>query len=218
MKVGTDGVLLGTWTDSSNVKAILDIGTGTGLIALMLAQKNRHANIHAIDISPDAIEQAEDNICESPFSEQITCQVISLQDFGKQYTQKYDLIVSNPPFFIQSLKSPDRGRSLARHTDSLLIEELISISSTLLNADGRLSIIYPYEHKDTLIKLAVENGLSPYRITHVYPTPGSSAKRILLELSKSTLPLLETTLVIEKERHHYSDDFQSLVKDFYLKL
>ena len=215
MKVGTDGVLLGAWTDISGCNKILDVGTGTGLIAMMCAQRNRKASIDAIDIDNEAIEQAKDNIKSSPFGERISCIKSSLQDHYKQTQTKYDLIVSNPPFFTQSLKSPDRERTLARHNDSLSVDELVSISTGLLTDKGRLSVIYPFEYKETLIRLAKEYKLCAVRITNVYPTLSSIPKRVLMELSKEELPVVENDLTIEKERHVYSDEFVGLVKDFY---
>lgn len=218
MKVGTDGVLLGAWSDVSEANTALDIGTGTGLIAMMIAQRNQYIVTDAIDIDRDAIEQAEENIRQSPFHSRIRCYQSSLQSFNGQCQKKYDAIVSNPPFFAQSLKSPDGGRTLARHTDSLQMEELMGISSDFLSDKGKLSIIYPFEYKELLVQQATKSGLYVSRITNVYPTPSSPAKRILMELSKNNLPQIESNLIIEKERHIYSDEFMALVKDFYLKM
>jgi len=218
MKVGTDGVLLGVWTNIRNAGTALDIGTGTGLVALMLAQRNSHIVIDTIDIDSNAIEQATENVKQSPFSSQIRCYNITLQSFSERYTHKYDIIVSNPPYFTQSLKSPDKGRTLARHTDSLPMEELIRISSTLLTDSGRLSVIYPFEYKELLLAQAKESGLSASRITNVYPTPMAEPKRVLMELSKIETTAVENDLIIEQERHVYSEEFTALVKDFYLRL
>lgn len=218
MKVGTDGVLLGAWCDVSQAKTALDIGTGTGLIGLMMAQRNADIITDAIDIDISAIKQAKGNIVQSPFASRIKCHHISLQSFKEHCLAKYDIIVSNPPFFVQSLKSPDKNRTLARHTDSLQMEELIGIASGLLSDRGKLSVIYPYEYKDSLIRLASNSGLYISRITNVYPTPSSLPKRVLIEFSKTELLLTENDLIIEKARHIYSDEFTALVKDFYLKL
>lgn len=218
MKVGTDGVLLGMWANISHATKALDIGTGTGLIALMLAQRNSGLEIDAIDINKEAIEQATENIKNSPFRNQITCFHSSLQDFVIKQKEKYDLIVSNPPFFKQSLKSPCENRTLARHTDSLYIEELLELSSDLLSEQGKFSIIYPYGDKELILKLASKNKLHISHITDVIPTPSSPPKRILVEFSKTeTIPVIDS-LVIEKERHVYSEEFIKLAKDFYLKL
>lgn len=218
MKVGTDGVLLGAWANASGAGTALDIGTGTGLIALMIAQRNTNALIDAIDIDLDAVAQAKDNINNSPFSSRIACFNTSLQDFQEQTDRKYDLIVSNPPFFIQSLKSPVWSRTLARHTDSLTMKDLIRGASLLLSERGRLSIIYPYEYKDELQLLAQQSGLFTSYIVNVYPTDDSSPKRVLMEFSKVVSDFSESNLVIEKKRHVYSDEYAALTKDFYLKL
>lgn len=219
MKVGTDGVLLGAWVDTTNARSALDIGTGTGLIALMLAQRNPLLQINAIDTDTDAVLQATDNINRSPFPERISCRQISLQEYAANFAHTYDLIVSNPPFYRNSLKSPDLKRTQARHTDSLTPEELITLSSYMLSPTGRLTLIYPAEYKDELINLGLRNNLVVSRITNVYPTPNTtSAKRVLIELSNRDIPFRETNLIIESQRHVYSDDFAQLVRDFYLKM
>lgn len=217
MKVGTDGVLLGAWVNVSGDN-ILDIGTGTGLISLMMAQRNGKAVIDAIDIDSDAVSQANDNIENSPFSNRINSWNASLQEFCSKVEKRYDVIVSNPPFFVQSLKSPNKERSLARHTDSLSVEDLIGLSASLLSQAGRMSFIYPFDYKVELIKLAEQYKLSVSRITNVFPTPDSVPKRILIELSKEEATPIENDLIIEKARHVYSDGFTALLKDFYLKM
>lgn len=214
MKVGTDGVLLGAWVDVSNVKTALDIGTGTGLISLMMAQRNSSLSINAIDIDTGAILQAKININQSPFANNTHIQETALQHLDTE--TKYDVIVSNPPFFNDSLKSTDKQRNLARHTDSLSAEDLIHHASMLLNDSGKLSLIYPYEYKETLINLASEYKMSISRVTSVLPTPNAAPKRILIELSKQKSKLTETELILEVDRHVYSTEFQELVKDFYL--
>lgn len=218
MKVGTDGVLLGSWTDVSEATNILDIGMGTGLISLMLAQRccNR-VSIDAIDIDEDAFLQTQQNIKISPF-DNIICKHTSLQDYVSMAEKRYDIIVSNPPYFSLSLRSPDKQRTLARHTDSLDMKDLFLCSLKLLREKGKLSIVYPYDEKNNLINLAQKLGFYVSRITNAYPTPQSLPKRILLEFSLIKEDIEETNLVIEKERHVYSAEFEALAKDFYLKL
>ena len=216
MKVGTDGVLLGAWTDLNHSRHILDIGTGTGLIALMLAQRCPDACITAIDIDADAIGQAKENIQASPWKERVEA---VLQDVCT-YTEQgvFDTIVSNPPYFINSLKCTDIQRNTARHTDTLDAERLISKVSELLTPDGCFSIILPAEQTDSLLSLAESQGLYPSRQTWVITRPGLSPKRILLEFRKTHTILQSDELVIELERHVYSEDYIALTKDFYLKL
>lgn len=219
MKVGTDGVLLGAWTAIDDISSILDVGTGTGLVAMMLAQRlsDRSLVIEAIDIDHDAIDQARQNASEAGF-ENIKVERFSLQSYVEQTDRKYDLIVSNPPFFVSSLQSPDDKRTLARHASSLSMEELICCSRKLLSKNGRLSIIYPYQCKATLVNLADQYNFYISRITDVYPTPVTKPKRILMELSVQKRDLEENSIVIEVQRHQYSREFICLVKDFYLKL
>lgn len=217
MKVGTDGVLLGAWTNVSDSERILDVGSGSGLISLMLAQRNPKAIIHAIDIDKDAIEQTRINIESSLFVDRISSECISLADHVENDTDKYDLIVSNPPFFIDSLKSPDGKRSKARHTDTLMVEDLVKDASELLTAKGKISLIYPIGYKEKLLPLAEENTLFVTRVTDVYSTPRSNPKRVLIELSKEDRRVEESELIIETDRHIYSDQFIDLLRDFYLK-
>lgn len=218
MKVGTDGVLLGAWADIANHTSFLDIGCGSGLIALMIAQRTSDLlPIHAIDIEKDAVDQTKENIIKSPFKN-IICSETSLQDLVKRSTLKYDCIISNPPYFVSSLKSPQKQRTLARHSDSLSVEELISCSVGLLSERGCMSFIYPYTERDNLLRLADENKLCVSRLTKVYPTPGSNPKRLLIEFSVENKDIIADDLVVEIARHHYSNEFTQLVKDFYLKM
>lgn len=218
MKVGTDGVLLGAWANVGGAKRLLDIGTGSGLIALMLAQRNPEAHITAIDIDENAVSQAEENINRSPFAKRIQCYKMSLQDHVNNRDKNYDHIISNPPFFINSLKSTDRHRTIARHADTLSTDHLLKCTSRMLSLNGKLSIIYPYENKMRLIERMSLYAFHPTRITNIYPTPKSRPKRILIELSKTAKSIIENELVIEEERHNYSQAFRELVSEFYLKV
>lgn len=216
MKVGTDGVLLGAWTDVNHSQRMLDIGTGTGLIALMLAQRCPQASITAIDIDIDAVGQAQENVLLSPWSDRVE---VKLQDICKYLTDKhFDTIVSNPPYFIDSLKCPDNQRNTARHTDTLDAERLLESVSRLLTDDGRFSIILPAEQTDLLIQTAYTQGLYPSRKTTVITRPGLSPKRILMEFQKTKEAFQPDELIIELERHVYSEGYIALTKDFYLKM
>ena len=216
MKVGTDGVLLGAWTDVSHSYRLLDIGTGTGLIALMLAQRCPKASITAIDIDAEAVEQARENVLLSPWSDRVE---VALQDICKYLTDKhFDTIVSNPPYFIDSLKCPDSQRNTARHTDTLDAGRLLASVAQLLTDEGRFSIILPAEQTDLLIQTARTKGLYPSRHTAVITRPGLSPKRVLMEFQKTEKTFQTDELVIELERHVYSEDYIALTKEFYLKM
>ena len=224
MKVGTDGVLLGAWTPvhlpfNHLPFTILDVGTGSGLIALMLAQRCPEAQIDAIDIDEAAVEQARENAQISNFKFQISNFVSRLQDWKPQ--TKYDLIVSNPPYFQNSLKNPDKGRELARHTDTLSYAELIHHSVRLLNENGQLALILPAEAETEIRALAQSAGLHLTRATRVYSKENKPAKRTLmafekLKIKNYELKIIEDTLVLEDEKGGRSAAYSELTKDFYL--
>lgn len=218
MKVGIDGVLLGVWACVMNINRILDIGTGTGLIALILAQRS-NSHIDAIDIDKDAVLQASENVNKSPWGNRINVQKMSLQNFAVSTTQRYDLIISNPPYFVNSLKSPSEDRTNARHTDSLSHEELIKNAMILLAPLGKICIILPVIEALQCKYFALDKGLYCTREVFVIPKPNAPPKRILMEFSLKPHQKEVSELVIESnERHHYSDEFTLLAKDFYLKL
>ena len=218
MKVGTDGVLLGAWTNILNAHYVLDIGTGTGLIALMLAQRCG-AVIDAIDIDKDACEQAKENVAASPFNKQIHVYHTPLAEYIPLEGRRYNLIVSNPPYFVNSLKCPDKKRQTARHTDTLPLSELLQKCRQLLTTDGRLALILPYEQKERLLELSQEAYFYLLRETDVCPTPKSQPKRVLVELAVQPVEHPQSNLLtIEQERHCYTEEFQAMVRDFYLKL
>ena len=216
MKVGTDGVLLGAWTNVDHSHRLLDVGTGTGLIALMLAQRCPQAYITAIDIDTEAVEQARENTLSSPWKDRVE---VLLQDICTFPTnQQFDTIVSNPPYFIDSLKCPDSQRNTARHTDTLDATRLLESVARLLTDDGRFSIILPAEQTDLLIQTAHFQGLYPSRQTAVITRPGLPPKRILMEFQKTKEAFHTDELIIELERHVYSEGYIALTKDFYLKM
>ncbi|MDR3653567.1 MAG: methyltransferase [Paludibacter sp.] len=219
MKVGIDAVLLGVWASVDKAKEILDIGTGSGLIALMLAQRNPNSFVDAIDIDTNAILQATENVNQSPWPNRISMQQISLQQFALTSKKRYDLIVSNPPYFINSLKAPSESRTNARHTELLTHEELIENAIKLLHPEGRICIILPVNEGMECIDFTLKNGLTCSKRVVIFPKPTAGAKRLLLEfcLQKGQTDVSE--LVIEsEERHHYSPEFTELAKNFYLKL
>ncbi len=222
MKVGTDGVLLGAWCPftSHSPHRILDIGTGSGLIALMLAQRLSQDNMYmmdAIDIDPNAITQAKKNFNSSPWNEHLHAHQCALQDWHPN-SDLYDLIVSNPPFFVNSLKTPDAARTMARHTDSISFEELIYHSSQLLADKGIFALILPYEHKQTILSLAQTHHLYLHSMTDVHTRDGVAAKRILLAFEKNVSPSIirKDRLVLSYDGNTRSPEYANLCKEFYL--
>lgn len=216
MKVGTDGVLLGAWADVGNTHRILDVGTGTGLIALMLAQRSKVA-ITAIEIDEQATLQAIANVAGSLFSHQVSVIHSSLKDFMLADTSSYDVIVSNPPYFHNSLKTSIESRNLARHTDSLSPEELIEACFRLLSPNGRFYTILPTQTANSFIEKARIRGLFCTKKTEVFPREGMPSKRIMLQFEWNERLCEENVLVIETEkRHQYTDAFKKLTEEYYL--
>lgn len=216
MKVGTDAVLIGSWVNALNSKTILDIGTGTGIIALMLAQKSG-ARIDAIDIDNNAFEQAQENINSCNWKDRITAHHISLQQFVTECTQKYDLIVSNPPYFVDSSKAIEESRSNARHTDQLGYNELLDGVLNLLNPNGKFYIILPTKEGESFRELAEENKFYLTKLTRVITRADKPEKRLLMRFEFIRRTFSESSIVIEKdERHSYTDEYKELTKDYYL--
>lgn len=217
MKVGTDGVLLGAWAEGGN--RILDIGTGSGLIALMMAQRHAHAQIAAIDIDHDAACQARLNVAGSPFADRIDVWEASLQTFASQHAESssFDSIVSNPPYFTNGLRNPDRQRSVARHTDTLPFRELFQGVSLLLAADGVFCLITPTECLSEMEAEASLSGLFLHKQTSIRTTLGKAAKRHLVAFRKT--PATPSELreeLLQDGQGHRSEWYQELTKDFYL--
>jgi len=218
MKVGMDGVLLGAWTDPSGATRILDIGAGTGLIALMMAQKNNLAQIDAIEVDQDAFNEAVQNIQLSNWVERIHPKLCSFQIFAERTDRKYDLIVSNPPFFTNGVKAPVENRAQARHSDSLPLDVLISGAANRLAEKGRITLVLPIENLPEIGALADSNKLFISRLCRVKPNPIKADFRILIELTNEECTIQEENLMIEFEKHHdYTPEYKALTKDFYLK-
>ena len=214
MKVGTDGVLLGAWANSDNVKRILDIGTGTGVIALQMAQRNPIAHIHAVEIDDTAAKRARANFDISPWAERLTVEQTAVQEF--EPSEKFDLIVSNPPYFVDSLLPPDAKRSTARHTHDLTFEELDNAVCRLLDENGRFALILPITEFEKYLALTQ---LHLVRRCDVCPVEGGAIKRIMGEFAKQPTTEIEIeNIAIERGRRgDYTDDYRALTKDFYLK-
>lgn len=220
MKVGIDGVLLGAWAPiHHHDKQLLDIGTGSGLIALMLAQRNSAANITAIDIDENACRQAEINFQSSPWNDRLIAKKIDLFEFQISDDMRYDLIVSNPPFFVNSMKAGNDARTTARHTVHLSHETFILKSLKLIKETGRICLILPVTEGLQCIQFAARHHIFCYQQVFVHPKPGTEAKRLLIELGLQETSCNIGDLTIESElRHHYSPEFSKLASEFYLKL
>ncbi len=214
MKVGTDGVLLGSWTDISTTRSILDVGTGTGILALMMAQRGQ-AQVEAVEIDAASARQALQNFENSPWPDRLSLFHEPFQEYVTR-GKRHDLIVCNPPFFSNSLQSHDPARSLSRHDSSLNMAEFFYLSSSILNPGGRLCVILPNDKKQGALKQALINGLFPYQELEVKGSPQGKAKRVLLEFGGKERALHRETLVIEQERHVYTREFIKLTRDFYL--
>jgi len=219
MKVGTDGVLLGAWAElNKNLKSILDIGTGTGLIALQIAQRIDCETIDALEIESNAFEQAVENFENSDWRDRLFCYHTSLQEFANEIEEKYDLIISNPPYYNDTFKNIENKRALARHTVTLSFNALLSSSAKLLSEFGTCAFIVPYKEEDVFIKIAKDNKLFPQRITRVRGNINTNFKRSLLQFSFSNLNPAIDELAIEIERHVFTEKYKNLVKDFYINL
>jgi len=217
MKVGTDGVLLGAWSEFKSAEKILDVGTGTGLIALMAAQKkNKIAQIYAVEIDSEAAQQAAYNFKISPWKNRLD---ITQQDF-KTYNPEFlfDVIVSNPPYFEEQFFSDNKKRNTARHTVNLNLTDLLQKSKSLLKPNGSIFLILPYNNKKNLLQTAKNLDLFPTKITYVKGNKETKIKRILVQLQPFFKPLKVDELIIEVDRHKYTQKYIDLTKDFYLKM
>ena len=220
MKVGTDGVLLGVLAPTIDSGRILDIGTGTGLVGIMLSQRCPQAMVTGVELDANAAKQAEENATSTGWKIKIINK--SIQDFSFQCEEKFDLIVSNPPYFINSLKAPEKNRNTARHTDELSFEELIESAEKLLSEEGKFSVIIPYSEEENFIGIANKRNLIAESSVRIIPKVGKEPKRSVITFcrckNKINCNINVTELVIEKEeRHCYSDEFKKLTADFYLK-
>lgn len=217
MKVGTDGVLLGAWCEVENKKRVLDVGTGCGLIALMLAQRSPNAQITGIDIDESAVGQAKENVASSPFSGRVKMESRSFLQYLDEDVEGFDLIVSNPPFFSNSLLPPNQKRGIARHSVTLTLDELLKISVYCLTCQGTLALIVPYDKREELERLRSKYGYATKRLVAVRPLPEAEPKRLLAELTfQPALEPREESITIELSRHCYSPEFIALTNDFYL--
>lgn len=215
-KVGFDGVLLGAWSNVSDSLAILDIGTGTGLLALMCAQKNADAKITGIEPDRNSFEEAAHNFNNSPWSNRLLALNTTLQLFATSGQYTFDHIISNPPYFSNSLLPGLKPKLIARHTFNLNHSEILKHSSSMLSPNGKLSVILPYPDGSTFIEKASQSGLYPTKITNVITT---KSERLLIEFTKSIhTELQKKELKIYNSEGKYSDEYLAIVRDFYLKI
>ena len=222
MKVGTDGVLLGAWARVEHCHHILDMGTGTGLVALMAAQRS-DAHIVAIDLDVDAVAQATENVAASPWVNRIQvleadARELANSQFSILNSQFFDALLCNPPFFENSLKCPDSARTMARHTDTLSFDELARSAARLLTPDGELSVVIPYDRAHDMTVSCACHGLFATRQTIVVPIEGGKPKCILMAFSRSGAAHSVETLCMQDAQRHYTPAYIHLVEDFYLKM
>ncbi|MCV6628651.1 MAG: methyltransferase [Flavobacteriaceae bacterium] len=219
MKVGTDGVLLGAWTPiSQQPYSILDVGSGTGLIGLMLAQRSGAAQIDGIELDTDAYEQCVENFEATPWNDRLFCYHASFQEFFSEIEEQYDLIVSNPPFYAEQVSSGDQQRDIARQSSSLPFDHLlVGVRQLLEPQQGVFATILPYKEESGFIELAAQLDLYPTQICRVQGNENSAIKRSLIAFSTQKKVLIEESLVLEMERNQYTQAYRELTKDFYLK-
>ena len=219
MKIGTDGVLLGAWVNiDAAVNSILDIGAGTGVIALQMAQRSQAELIDALEIDEAAYEQCTENFENSPWADRLFCYHAGLLEFTEEIDDKYDLIVSNPPFYSDEFKSGNTQRDLARFADALPFDHLLICAAHLLAESGTLAVIIPSKEEAIFLEIAEKEGLFVNRRCGVRGNPNAEEKRILIELSKREGEPKMESLIIETERHQYTPQYTELVKEFYLKM
>jgi tRNA1Val (adenine37-N6)-methyltransferase len=222
MKVGTDGVLLGAWcTVDKFPNAILDIGAGTGVIALMVAQRSDAMTIDAVEVDAGGYEQTVENFEKSDWGDRLYCYNATFQEFANEIAEEeetYDLIVSNPPFYTDEFETDDEARNKARFTSSLSFKELFEGVSKVLSKNGIFSMIIPFKEEENIVNIAKEYHLFLNRICRVQGNETAQIKRSLLEFSFQQTAINETHLIIEIERHQYTEDYINLTKDFYLKM
>lgn len=222
MKVGTDAVLLGAWCNLGDFPdTMLDVGSGTGVISLMLAQRSDAMTIDAVEVDGDAYQQTVENFEQSDWGDRLFCYNASFVEFAEEMSEEeeeYDIIVSNPPFYTDNYETEDLARNKARFTSSLSFEELLKGVSEILSENGRFSTIIPFKEEVDFIKLAKKHNLYLNRVCRVKGNPMSEIKRSLLELSFTESSIQEEELIIETKRHQYTDAYINLTKDFYLKM
>ncbi len=219
MKIGTDGVLLGAWAPVTDaVDSILDIGAGTGILALMMAQRAAADTIDAMEIDTEAFEQAVENFENSPWGDRLFCYHASFQEFADEIEEEYDLIISNPPFFEPTYKTSDPQRDTARFEDALPLEHLFAGVQRLLSSKGNFAVVVPYTAEERAVTIASQFELYPQKLTRVKGMANTPIKRTLFVFGREAITPALDELVIEHTRHEYTEDYINLTKDFYIKM
>ena len=224
MKVCTDACLFGAFASERiqksklKTKNVLDIGTGTGLLSLMFAQKNTDANIHAIEIDEAAAMQATENFNNSDWKESLHVYNDSIQTFSSSINKKYDVIICNPPFYENNLKSVNKQRNLALHSDKLLLEELITAVKKLIADDGNFFVLLPFHRTKEFEELLLKNELCVKEKVLIKQTPKHNYFRSMFWVKRNGSVCNQSEITIENNEKEYSDEFRELLKDYYLKL
>ena len=219
MKVGTDGVLLGAVTSlQHHPQSILDVGSGTGVIALMLAQRSHAETIDAIELDEYAYEQCVENFEASPWADRLFCYHASFEEFFTEMEESYDLIISNPPFYSETVTSGSTPRDQARQNSALPFEQLFMGVGELLSEAGTFSLIIPITEEETVLGIGKRNGLYAFHILRIKGNPNAPLKRCIVQFSRTQKPLSEEELTIELERHQFTEKYIALTKEFYLKM
>lgn len=220
MKVGTDSVLLGAWCPiDNNPISVLDIGAGTGILSLMLAQRTNAEQIDSVEIDEEAYEQCVSNYENSPWSDRLFCYHAGLDELVEDPEDEYDIIISNPPFYSEDFKTESAQRDLARFQDALPFEDLVEAADLLLSENGIFAVVIPFKEEEKFIDLCAEFELYPVKVTRVKGSHKTPIVRSLMAFKRYELSVLEADeLVVEINRHEYTDDYINLTKDFYLKM
>lgn len=220
MKIGTDAILLGAWCPiENNPNAILDIGAGTGILSLMLAQRTFAEQIDAIEIEENAYEECVSNFENAPWSDRLFCFHAGLDEFVDEPEDEYDLIVSNPPFYAEDFKTDNSSRDLARFQDAMPFEDLVEAADLLLSDNGIFAVVIPYKEEERFIDLCANVELYPIKVTRVKGSHTTPIVRSLLAFKRYELSVLDADeLVVEINRHEYTDEYINLTKEFYLKM
>jgi tRNA1Val (adenine37-N6)-methyltransferase len=219
MKVGTDGVLLGAWAEVGEVSSALDIGTGSGVIAIMLAQRAKKAQIHAVEIHDASFQQARENMAESPWADRLSVFHTSIQELALRQEHTYDLIVSNPPFFTGGTISENQGRNAVRHTVKLPHGDLLAAVRTLLTGQGRFCVILPHIEGLRFQEMAETYRLYCSKVTEVRPMANKPVERLLLQFEGTKRRVEKSTLVIQEETdNEWTMAYKDLTREFYLNI